>query len=237
MYRFAPLAFAVLLAPVTGFADEGSLVNIDSRTVFAPIGFDDNDEAEVVVEGFLPGNCYKISSPEITIDTLAAKVEVRTMARFFDVPCLEILVPFHYTAKLGLLPAGTYKVEVPGPTETLRETLPVRQAVRPGPDDYPYAPVDSVEVNLDRVEHHLVATVRGRFTNSCMRWAEAKVENHGKTVNLLPILAIDALDRCEPVETAYEQKVVLPDDIRWGRHLLHVRTLNGQAVNHIFFKL
>lgn len=233
---FIPALFAATLAqPV--LADEGTLVNVDSRTVFAPVGFDDNDEAELVVEGFLPGDCYKLSSPEVDVDAAAFAVTVRTMARKFDVPCREILVPFHYTAKLGQLAPGKYTVQVPGPGETLTETLPVKHAVAPGPDEFPYAPVDSVEVNLDRVEHHMVATIRGRFTNSCMRWKEARVEDQGKVQVVLPIVAIDALTNCRPVETEYEQKVVLPDTMRWGRHLLHVRSLNGQAVNLIFFKL
>jgi hypothetical protein len=153
------------------------------------------------------------------------------------VPCVEILVPFRYTVHLGLLAEGEYKVEVPGPGITLSERLPIKQACGRGPDDFPYVPVDSVEVNLDRVHHRMVATVRGRFTNTCMRWAESRIEDHGKTINLLPILAIDALDRCDPLETSYERKVVLPATMRWGRHMLHVRTLNGQAVNDIFYKL
>lgn len=231
------LVAAGWLVALPALADEGTLVNVDSRTVFAPIGFDDNDEAEVVVEGFLPADCYRITAPDVALDLETKQVVVKSMARKFDVPCVEILVPFHYTVRLGLLEAGEYQIIVPGPEVTLNERLPVKIAVRPGPDDFPYVPVDSVEVNLDRVEHHMVATVRGRFTNTCMRWAEARVEDNGKTVNLLPIMALDALDHCDSVETAYEQKVVLPDSIRWGRHLLHVRTLNGQAVNHIFFKL
>ncbi len=237
MRRTLFLAIFPLFSSLPALADDGELVNVDSRTVFAPIGFDDNDEAEIVIEGFLPGDCYKVSSPDVAVDVDAKLITVKSMARRFAVPCIEILVPFHYTVRLGLLGEGQYKITVPGPEITLQEALPVRHAFGPGPDDFPYVPVDSVDVHLDRVAHHMVATVRGRFTSSCMRWVESRVEDNGRTVNLLPILAIDALDRCDPTETSYEQTVVLPDSIRWGRHLLHVRTLNGQAVNHIFFKL
>lgn len=231
-----PIAFALAAGGSPALAEQGELVAVDVRTVFVPIGFDDNDEAEVILDGYLPSGCYRVAGAETSVDHDARRVVVKAMARFFDVPCLEILVPFKIEAKLGQLAEGTYTIEVQGPSTTLSETLPVKHSFGPSPDDYPYVPVDDVTVDLDRVEHQMVATVRGRFTSTCMRWQEAKVEDHGKTVNVLPILRMELLDRCEPVERPFVQRVVLPESISYGRHLLHVRSMNGQAVNQVFFK-
>ena len=46
--------------------DPGELVPVDVRTVFAPDGFDNNDETELVLDGYLPSSCYKIVKPEFT---------------------------------------------------------------------------------------------------------------------------------------------------------------------------
>lgn len=233
------LLFACLRTP-QALADDpspGELVNVNARTVFVPIGFDDNDETEVIVEGYLPNGCYRLTQPEILVDHAAMRISVRPMARFFDAPCVDMLVPYFFEAKVGQLTQGNYTVEVVGADSTLTERVPVRHAFGPGPDDFSYVPVDDVKVELDRVNHQMVATVRGRFTSSCMRWVETRLEDNGKTINLLPILAIDDLENCDQIEAPYERQVVLPASISRGRHLLHVRTMNGQAINTLFFKL
>lgn len=233
------IAAGCVLAQGNARADEpgnGDLVGVNARYLFAPVGFDDNDEAEVVVDGYLPSGCYKLTEPEITVDKDLKIVTVAPKARYYNVPCIEMLVPYFFTAKLGQLDHGGYKVEVIGPTTQLSDDLPVKHAIGPSPDDFNYAPVDDAKVEKDPATGALTAVLRGRFTNTCMAWDKAIVEDNVKTVNILPILAPIPDHDCAATEVPFEQRIALPATLTPGRRLLHVRSLNGQAVNHLFFK-
>jgi hypothetical protein len=81
----------------------------------------------------------------------------------------------------------------------------------------------------------LVASLEGRFTNSCMVWEDLKVQDNGKTVNVLPIMKLEGTN-CVAGEFPFKKTIALPESIVAGRHLLHVRSLNGNAVNHLFYK-
>lgn len=228
------LSAAIAVSLVTSssaFADDGQLVSIEARTVFAPVGFDDNDETQVVLDGYLPSGCYRLATPEVTVDRAAKVVSVKPMARYFDVPCIEALIPYYQEVKLGVLSEGRYEVKINDGAVT--ESLPVTEARSAGPDDFLYAPVDSAHVARQQAQY--VATLRGRFTDSCMRIKEVRVENTGKTINVLPIMEVVG-DDCRAGEFPFEERVTLPNDMAAARHLLHVRSLNGQAVNHVFIK-
>lgn len=230
-------AAGMLAAPV--LADEphdGQLVEVEAKYVFAPVGFDDNDEAVVVVDGYLPSGCYKLTRPEVVVDRATKSVKIRPMARYFDVPCIEALVPYHFDVKLGVLPVGNYAVTVAAGGRTLTESMAVAEATSSGPDDYLYAPIDEVSVAAEPTTGKLTATLQGRFTRSCLVWDEVKVIDTGKTINVLPIMKLETQGPCDPAEIPFKKTIDLPGTIVPGRHLLHVRSLNGQAVNILFYK-
>lgn len=221
------------------FADDpanGAVVNVNASYVFAPVGFDDNDEVELVIDGYLPSGCYRVTQPEVSVDHEAQTILIKPMARYFDVPCIEALVPYFAEIKVGQLTNGNYAITVAGPDRTLTDALPVVLASGPGPDNFTYAPVDEVRVETDATGH-LVAILQGRFTSRCMEWGEVRAEDQGKTILILPILTIAADTPCQASEIPYTKLVPLPSTVTRGRHLLHVRTLNGQAVNKLFFAL
>jgi hypothetical protein len=209
----------------------GDLVNVDAKYVFAPEGFDDNDESVLVIDGYLPNGCYKLTRPEFLVDQNTKTVTVRPMARYFDVPCIEALVPYQLEIKLGILSEGLYSVKV---NESAIESLNIAEATSAGPDDFLYAPVDGASVAADETGA-LVASLEGRFTNSCMVWEDLKVQDNGKTVNVLPIMKLEGTN-CVAGEFPFKKTIALPESIVAGRHLLHVRSLNGNAVNHLFYK-
>ncbi len=232
------LAMASLATAQADESRTGELVRIDATTVFVPIGFDDNDEAEVVVEGFLPSGCYRQAKPEVTIDHAARTVEITPMARQFGAPCVQVLVPYFFEVKLGQLEPGPYAVEVQGVTTSLTESLQVKRAIGTSPDDFDYLPVDDVRVDRNADTGALEAVIYGRITNRCMSWSRAIVEDNGKTVNILPIMAFDTTPgaNCRTVEMRFKQTIALPETVSTGRHLLHVRSLNGDAMNRLFEK-
>ena len=209
----------------------GAVVEMPARYVFAPKGFDDNDEAVVTIDGYLPSGCYRLVRPEVNIDSVTKAVTIKPMARFFDVPCVEALVPYSVEVQLGVLSVGEYTIAA-GVTP-VGEELAVTEAINAGPDDYLYAPVDEVAILRDEATGTLTAELKGRFTNSCMTWDNVVVQDNGKTVNILPIILMAETD-CTAGEAPFRKLVELPNTITAGRHLLHVRSLNGRAINFLF---
>jgi hypothetical protein len=209
----------------------GDLVNVDARYVFVPEGFDDNDESTVVVDGYLPSGCYKLTRPEYVINEQTKTISIKPMARYFDVPCIEALIPYQFEVKLGIMAEGSWSVEL---NNAAVENLEVAEATSAGPDDFLYAPVDAATVAIAD-DGSLNATLQGRFTNSCMTWEDVRIDDNGKSVNILPIMKVEGQD-CVAGEFPFTKVVSLPETVTAGRHLLHVRSLNGNAVNHLFYK-
>jgi hypothetical protein len=143
-------------------------------------------------------------------------------------------VPYWFEARLGALAEGSYKITVND--GAVGETLAVAEATNAGPDDFLYAAIDAVTVDRQEGSSDLIAKIEGRFTNSCMVMDELRLIDNGKTINLLPIMKMEDGDDCHAIELDFRRMVTLPESVTAGRHLLHVRSLNGKAVNYLFSK-
>lgn len=230
--RVAAVA-VVAMMPISNVAlADSELVPVDATKVFVPVGFDDNDNSQVVLDGYLPSGCYRLAQPEKILDPATREIKVQAMARFFDIPCIEARVPYTVVVDLGILPAGEFTIV--SNKDQLRETLQIAEASNAGPDDFTYAPVDAVRVREVPGANRLVAVIDGRFTNTCMNFQEVKVIDNGSTLAVLPIIKMEEGVACADVILPYRRVVNLPANMAPGRHLLHVRSLNGHAVNYVF---
>jgi len=210
----------------------GELTPVQVAEVFVPVGFDDNDEVVVVLDGYLPNSCYKVEGAKVSVDANTKKVEVTQMARRWPGPCLLALVPFSSTVSVGMLPKGEFTVTSYGAAE---EKLAVGEATSAGPDDFLYAPVDHASIAPTAASGQVSAVLEGRFTNSCMAIEEVRVIDSGKTLEVLPIMKVEDRSDCRSnVEIPFRKYVELPAGLGDGRHLLHVRSLNGRSVNTMF---
>jgi len=215
----------------------GAAVEVPTRYVFAPVGFDDNDQTVVTIDGYLPSGCYRLMRPEVAINNATRTINITPIARYFDIPCVEALIPYNFEVQLGVLPEGEYTITI-GVSAAQPEALTIAEATSAGPDDYLYAPVDQAIVLRDEATGRLTAELSGRFTNTCMTWDYVRVIDNGKTVNVLPVMKMAAEgpngEDCVSTELPYKKSVELPDTIVPGRHLLHVRSLNGRGLNQLF---
>ena len=159
-------------------------VDVSAQNLFAPVGFDDNDEAIVVIDGYLPSACHRLLDAQVTFKP-GRKIVVAPRAREFKGVCPDVVVPFTQVVKLGQLSAGDYLVMSLDGRQL--EKLNVKRATLPGPDDYLYAPVDRAWVNYPSTDRW-TAVLEGRLTNSCLKIVETKIELTGTTVQLLPIM-------------------------------------------------
>lgn len=220
-------------AASVSFADSKSsqLVPIDAARIFVPTGFDDNDNTQIVLDGYLPSGCYRLARPLLTVDENTRTIRVQAMARYFDIPCVEARIPFQLEVDIGLLPVGTFTAFTS--KDTIFQNFTVREALTAGPDDFTFAPVDHIQIKTLPSDNSKIAVIEGRFTSSCMEMKEVKLIDSGATLEVLPIVTTTG-DICADVLVPYRQVVELPKEISTGRHLLHVRSLNGHAMNYVF---
>lgn len=225
---------ALSAAGVAQASDPGVEVDVPTRFMFIPGGFDNNDQVQVTLDGYLPNSCYKLAAPRVTFDSNTHTYSVTTVANNFEannVDCGTFVVPYTVSATLGQVPAGDYTIQSLGTANT---TLHVKESGGVGPDDFLYAPVDHVHVKVDLTNQSITANIEGRFTNSCMRWKEIKIIDEGATIVMLPIIRLEERADCVSREMTYK---TMEAKIPWrqpGRYMVHVRGLSGAAINHVF---
>jgi len=205
------------------------LVTTGVSSVFVPLGFDDNDNVQVVIEGYFPNTCYKLGPSNIEVED--EKVKITPLAYFYAGPCLQMMVHYEKAVNLGLLKAGKYRVEI---SQTVLEVPPlVVKEADPNnatPDDFLYAPIKSASIIS---QNPPVLRLKGAFTNSCMKMEEVRVPpSYNRTVAVLPIATYKGQEGCAQVMMPFEQDVAISEKLA-GRYLFHIRSLNGASVNLI----
>ena len=208
-----------------------ALAPIESQFLFVPKGFDDNDKVEIVLDGYMPSTCYRQAEPTFTVDVAAKVITVQAMAKVYEGPCLLVLVPYTEVVNVGSLPKGDYTVKTLGLDGTV---ISIAQSTNSGPDDFLYAPVDTVNVTVMPEQQKIELEIRGRFTNTCMTSDKVNVIDSEDTLEVLPVIKVADRPDCHEEEFSYKPMIV---ELPWrkaGRYLAHVRSLNGKSANHVF---
>jgi hypothetical protein len=215
-------------------ADESRIVGLKAEILFAPKGFDDNDQVEVVLDGWLASSCDKLGETKFKLDRETLTIAVEATATREPGVCMPVLSPFTAVVAIGHLPMGDYKVVANG--GELAEDLPITEATSAGPDDYTYANVTNAFVDFApdaKSDSRYSVVVEGQFTDSCQKIEELRVIDSGKTFEVLPIIGTDG-EECLPVMRPFAARGQMPEFTEDGRYLLHVRKHNGQALNKVF---
>lgn len=220
----------------TSFAHAHETVPVSITKAFIPIGFDDNDVSQVVIAGTLPNTCYKLGPTTYSVDSASRSIAVRQMAYHYPgVACLEVLIPYTQVVNIGILREGNYRI-VDGTGGALLGQLPVKRATTPGQDEYLYAPVSEAHVQSQASPRKHTLVLTGMFSDRCTTLREVRITYHPQVVVVQPIA-----DRHEPADdarpcihrpTRFSHSVDLDPSLTGGQ-LLHVRVMNGQALNQI----
>jgi hypothetical protein len=216
-------------APVAK-AEDTQLVAIQVAKIFVPTGFDDNDEIQVVLDGQLPDGCHRLAHSEIKRDAGSDSIVAVQWARKFPGQCPIVFVDFSTVVNLGRLPAGDYEISSPG---LQARPLSIEAAPSDGQDNYIYANLESVYVESGDGPV-FKAELTGSMTNSCLKWQDIKVLDQGDVLVILPILSYEDNGNCQSISEPFTKLVPLPGALPDGRNLVHVRSMNGQSVNHVF---
>jgi hypothetical protein len=233
---FSAVVWGALVAVSGAFAagERGAAPISDTRSLFVPVGFNDNNEVVVVLDGYLGGDCYELRAPRVNVDLASHRIQVEAMAERVQEYCHLIALPFTAVVPVGVLPVGTYTVI--GGRGRLHQTLDVVKARVATGDDYPYAGIQSLRVGNGPTEDSVIAILRGKFTNTCQKIGEMRVTHTGPTIQIQPILAVDGADAhgepCADKIIGFEKKVEI-DGLSRGRYLIHVRSAAGQSRNEV----
>lgn len=218
-----------------GFAAEPNkpeLIGVGSEHIFVPSGFDDNDNAQIVISGNLPNSCYRVADPVMKVNHRQKKVYVKPQAYVYPSSwCLQVPVPFTQTLNLGVLNASSYEVVEVGPRDqqSSHGKMNIKKSMSGSADDFLYASVKAASVSKETGKNILRLT--GTLSSGCMHLKEVKVIHQVKEViEVLPITEMNGADVCDQRVYPFETQVELPT-VHSDAVLIHIRTLNGQSVN------
>jgi hypothetical protein len=247
MHRIAQVFVGVLtFASSSSFADEGKflppeLVRAPVDQVFIPHGFDDNDDVELVLKGEFPNTCFKIGPATFQINQSKHLITIGAQAyRAQNVMCADVLVKFIQPIHLGMLEQGVYDVIIKDNRVVNPIKLEISPAQRPTQDDYLYPPVNSATIIRDESSQTDVLKIEGNYPymiQGCMVTRELRTsQNHNGVLTVQPIAQLTDGEECRIQR--HSTHYVIEKNIGKAMpsttdYLIHVRTLNGSAVNSL----
>jgi len=222
------------------FAEGPVLVTSPIDTVYTPLGFDDNDDAEIVLRGKFPDTCFKVGPTTAVVNRDEKTITVDAKAyQYSGETCLKVEAPFLQSVKMGPLPVGEYTVQVLN-RDVSALNLKVIASQTDNPDDFLYAPVEAVSFNKGLgtqkssgtqkivLEGHYPYTFLG-----CMKLDEVRTQvTPGRVLVVQPIAKMytdnaDCTDQATTKAFRVEHEIDAPE----GEYLAHVRVLAGQSLN------
>ncbi|MCB0379418.1 MAG: hypothetical protein KDD33_13070 [Bdellovibrionales bacterium] len=234
-----PVAFHLIAnADDTNGLEKPKIISYAPSAVYAPTGFDSNDNTEIVFEGIFPNACYRVGLTYFNVDEVNKKVFVTDTAHFFEnTMCAEMIVPYTKDIKMGVLEPGNYTVYFKNSRGMFNEeaSLPVKVAQNPTPDDNMYAPVENSQYFPPKNGNPAMLNLIGAFTNTCMQIDRVDVvqKNDSNVIEILPYAKIEG-DNCTEANPGIPFEYQVPmENLTAGRYLLHIRSLNGRSVNEI----
>ena len=207
-------------------------------------GFDSNDFVEVAVFGFLPDSCHKLGAGKVEIDREENSIYLDVVGYVNDSgPCLNIITPYLEIIRIGTLDSGRYDIFYDRDTSP-RGTLSISEADTAHQDQHLYAPVDSVDIfqmneekSGDLSQKIKIEGTYPYLYTGCMKIVEVRVTKTPNNILIIkPIAKIFEEQYCESNMRNSNRFEIIKDidDPAVGQGLLHVRTLNGRAVNKLF---
>jgi len=223
--------FALVFLPVFSFAQVTSKL-VPASHVYVPNGFDDNDNVEVVISGYLPDSCYKAPKSIYKIEDHKIIITLSAIYNNESGVCNEVIVPFIETVRLGALTAKNYEIVViSANSQKLMSQLIVKKSNGTGIDDYNYAYVTGIRHVLGSKK----VIIDGYNISDCFELQELKLESNGiDTYVILPIMK-KTHDFCPRKMTPVTFEAILPNGLRTKEILLHVRSMQGNSVNSIYY--
>lgn len=226
------LALAVLTFVSVSFAQTApSKVGALFNKMYVPGGFDSNDHIQFVGEGHFRNSCYRPAPEAVRIDQESQVISVGPVAYEYSGFCLQVILPFQRVVDVGILKPGKWTVLETDGTSTLElGEISIAPALSNSPDNSLYAPVS--QAFFKQTGKLSRFSVTGNFPNSCMKLVEVKATLEKDVIVLQPFAELDLKPNCSAGAYGFSKDVTIPE-IPPGRYLLHVRSMNGNAINNL----
>ena len=230
MKRFIFAAAAMMMAhsafatPVT--KAEPTTEAVTFSKIYVPLGFDSNDHVQFVGEGTFNNSCYRPANVTVAVDNATKQIKVGPVAYKYNGLCLQVILPFDRTVDVGVLAAGTWQV-VQADGKPVGQIV-VNPALTADPDDFTYAPISQAYVHT-AANGSEELMLNGMFPNACMTLKDVKFNIQDEVIVVQPIADM-ASGTCRGPGVPFT-KVVQLGNVKAGRYLLHVRSLNANAIN------
>ncbi len=225
------LLTAILLASGAALAQgTPAIVPVNFQKIYVPDGFDSNDHVQFMGEGQFQNSCYRHHQSRVEVDKENKIISVRPVAYKYPGLCLQWILPFNRVVDVGILPAGNYKI-VQSSDGTQLGAAHIKEATRLEADDYLYAPINQALIVGDKGSYKLY--MDGEFAMSCMKTKEVKFQIQRDVIVVQPIAEIDTSTPCLPGAYPFQSSVDI-GLMAPGKYLLHVRSMDGKAINTLF---
>ncbi|MEI6807062.1 MAG: hypothetical protein WCK49_11275 [Myxococcaceae bacterium] len=211
-----------------GFPEQPQIteVNLSAEHVYFPVGFDSNDDSEVIVGGWYPNPCYEWSHAVVNKKENSLDIQLKALKKEgMDTVCIDMAVPYLESIKLGALKEGPWPVQV----EHIKGLMHISKPNSASIDDYLYGQVRHVSSEGKT----LVLDIE--LPSSCIQLDQIKtVYNGADTCSVLPIMK-KVKDVCPRDPQSVNYRLKMPEEcLATEKVLFHVRSLEGKAVNFLF---
>lgn len=223
------LAALFSLIHFNAHADGPGRVGVSFNKVYVPEGFDSNDNVQFVGEGFFANSCYRPAQTNITVNEQTKTIFVSPAAYEYEGLCLQVILPFDRVVDVGILKEGDYTIRRLKSEEELGQ-LHVDRATTRSADDFLYAPVE--QAYLHQKDGKKTIYLTGQFPMDCMKLQEVKATINKDVIVLQPIVQMDEEAHCKQGQFPFEASIDVSSATK-GRYLIHVRSMNGKAVNSL----
>lgn len=208
-------------------------VMVPIEDVYAPKGFDSNDNSQIIISGYLPNLCHR--APKSIVNVKNDVIDIKIVSLKYDPSnpyCPEMIVPFVEAIDLGIMDKGMYDVVVNGKSiYERRANMQIDEASSDAVDDFVYAGVEYVEKSAGSRK----VVLKGYNPSDCFILDEIEVIDNGKDVYSIMPKMKQISDFCALKMVPFEYDMVVPDKLKADKVLLHVRSVQGKSVNSIFF--
>lgn len=219
-----------------------TIVHAPITQIYTPKGFDDNDVAQVFVEGAFPDTCYRVQ--EVTKEYLPnRRIKIDVYALHYPGTCPPSRTVYLESVDLKVLPHGNYEIVHTQNQETpIEQTsiLTIKHTSREERDDFPYAPVDSMTLQTERNGKRYITLIGFHESNQWKQdFINQKVigpEEGGQPIIVVLPVVERAYDRKQVQGAqAFAYKLEIPSNIPNGRYLFHIRTADGKSFNKVAY--
>lgn len=195
--------------------------------IFAPQGFDNEDNVEITARALKPSPCYETPTASFIQVNNQIIISMRAAKKFGNRICLGMVVPQMVTVSLGKMKTGDFEFFAANSAQAkahMKIGIPKSESV----DDYIYAHVENVLYNKETRTTSLI----GRNPSDCVELDHIETQWNGvDTLAILPIMK-QVKAQCDSVMVPFQYDYIIPETNKTDIELLHVRSLNGNAVNY-----